>query len=103
MLISEKVTIPKKYLDFVNVFSEKSAVELPEYTDINNHIIDLKVVKQPLYRLIYNPELIELETLKTYIKTKLANGFIKPSKLLANISILFVQKLNESFYLCIDY
>ena len=46
---------------------------------------------------------MELKTLETYIKTNLGNGFIKASKLLASVLILFVRKLNGSFCLCINY
>lgn len=35
--------------------------------------------QQPLYRSIYSLKLLELKTLKTYIKTNLFDGFIKPS------------------------
>ena len=46
---------------------------------------------------------MELETLKTYIKTNLVNGFIQPSKSLAGASILFVCKPNSSVWLCVNY
>ena len=41
--------------------------------------------------------------LKTYIEANLASGFIRLSKPSANTSILFVQKKNGSFCLCINY
>lgn len=47
--------------------------------------------------------LIKLETLKAYIETNLANIFVKPEKSLIEISIFFVKKLNENFWLYIDY
>ena len=46
---------------------------------------------------------MELESLKAYIETNLANGFIRPSKSLASASILFNWKLDSFFRLCIDY
>lgn len=39
---------------------------------------------------------MELKTLKTYIKTELANDFIYPSKFPASASILFDRKLDGS-------
>ncbi len=33
--------VPGEYTDFVDVFSPKLAVELPEHTRINNHTIEL--------------------------------------------------------------
>ena len=50
------------------------------YIKINNHIIKLVNGQQPPYGVIYSLGSIELETLKTYIKTNLANKFIRQSK-----------------------
>ncbi len=33
--------VPSKYTDFANVFSRKLVGELPEHTEINNHVIEL--------------------------------------------------------------
>ena len=43
-LITDKapVAIPAEYLDFEDVFSEESAVLLPEHIEINMHAIDLE-------------------------------------------------------------
>ena len=46
---------------------------------------------------------MELETLKAYIKTNLANSFIRPSKSPADAPILFDQKLDGFFWLWIIY
>ena len=46
---------------------------------------------------------MKLEILKTYIKANLASNFIKSSKSLTGGSILFVQKKDSSFRLCVDY
>ena len=46
---------------------------------------------------------MELETLKTYIKTNLANGFIKLSKSPIDAPILFDWKSDSSLRLCVDY
>ena len=65
-----------EYFDYSNVFSTEYAAELPENTGINEHAIKLEEDKQPLFGPIYSLEPVELEILKTYIKTNLANGFI---------------------------
>ena len=83
------VTVPAEYSDFANVFSEKLARVLPEHIEINTYSIDLEEGKQPLYESIYSLGLMELKTLKTYIKTNLANGFICLSKSSAGTPILF--------------
>ena len=46
---------------------------------------------------------MELETLKTYIETNLANRFIRPSKSPAGAPILFYRKSDGSLRLCINY
>ena len=77
--------------------------ELPENTGINEHTIKLKKDKQLFFESIYSLELIELEILKTYIKTNLANSFIWPSKFLTRVLILFDKKLDRNLYLCVNY
>ena len=104
MKANEAFTIVStKYSDYTDVFLSELAAELLEYTGINNHIIELKDGKRPFYSLIYSLGLVELEILKAYIKTNLANSFIRPSKLLVGALILFDRKLNESFCFYVDY
>ena len=92
-----------EYTDFVDVFSPDLATKLPEHTGINNYIIELVDGQQPPYGLIYSLGPVELETLKAYIETNLANGFIRPSTSPAGAPILFDQKSDGLFRLCVDY
>ena len=102
-LLTEEVTVPVEYSDFADVFSEKSANVLPEQTRANEHAIELEEGKQPPYGPIYSLGPVELKTLKTYIETNLANGFIRASKSPAGAPILFVRKPDGSLRLCVDY
>ena len=102
-LLIEEVKIPDKYSDFTNVFSEEKALVLPERTELNEHAIDLEDGKQPPYGPIYSLGPVELETLKTYIKTHLKTGFIQPFKFPAGAPILFDKKPDGSLRLCVDY
>lgn len=95
--------VPNKYTDFANIFSPKLVVELSEYTGINNHTIELVNDCQPPYSSIYSLGSMELETLKTYIKNNVANGFIRPFKSLAEAPIFFDKKLDGTLQLCVDY
>lgn len=97
------IIIITKYAGLANFFSEKFATILPEHIEINIYTINLEKDKQPSYELIYSWELIELEILKTNIKTNLANGFICPSNSSIKALILFNQKLDWSFWLCVNY
>ena len=76
---------------------------LLKITKLNQHAIKLQEGQQPPYRPIYSLGPWELKTLKTYIKTNLASGFIWPLKSLAGASILFVWKPDGNFRLCVDY
>ena len=103
ILMSEKTRIPTEYSNFSNVFSSDSAAELPEHNGINDHPIDLLDNKQSPYGPIYSLGLVELETLKTYIKAHLASGFIRLSKSFTSAPILFVRKNDGSLRLCVNY
>lgn len=96
MLDSKKIITPLEYSDYIDVFSEASAIKLFKHTNINNHPIHLLNDKQPLYGLIYSLRPVELEILKIYVETNLANGIIQPSWLPTNTLILFIQKKDNS-------
>lgn len=76
-----------KYLDYNNVFLFGLIIKLFENISINKYIIELIKSKQLSYRPIYSLRLIELETLKTYIKIYLKTKFIWFSKFFVGISI----------------
>lgn len=78
-------------------------IKLLEHTKINNYAINLIDDKLLLYRLIYSLKLVELKTLKIYIKNNLANGFIKPLKLSLIALILFIKKPDISLCSCVNY
>ena len=97
------IEVPAEYSDYNNVFSVEHAAEIPENTGMNEHVIELEEDKQPPFGPIYSLGPVELEILKTYIETNLANGFIWPSKSPAEAPILFDRKPNRSLHLCVDY
>ena len=51
----------------------------------------------------YSLKPVELETLKTYIETNIANGFIRSSKSSIGAPIFFDRKSDRSLRLCVDY
>lgn len=63
LLLGEKVTVPAKYLDFIN----NSAVEFLKWSNINRHGIKWEPNKQMSYGPIYNLGTEELKILKTFI------------------------------------
>ena len=104
-LIAEEAPIKvlAKYSDFADVFSPDLASEFPKHTEINDYTIELLEGQQSPYGPIYSLGPVELETLKAYIETNLANGFIRPSKSPAGAPILFDRKSDGSLRLCVDY
>ena len=95
--------VPTEYSNYSNIFSMENIVELPKNTRINEHAIKLEEDKQPLFGPIYSLGLVELETLKTYIKTNLANNLIWPSNSPAEILIFFDWKPDRSLRLYVNY
>ena len=78
--------------------------ELPEHPEINNHAIELvNECQQPPNGPIYSLKPVELETLKAYIETNLANSFIRLSNSPACFLILFDRKSNGSLWLYVNY
>ena len=96
-------SFPNTLILLTDVFFIDLAAELPEHTKIDDYVIDLIEDYQLPYGSIYSLVLVELETLKIYIKIKLANRFIRLSKPPAETSIFFVEKLDRSLWLCLNY
>lgn len=86
--------VPKNYAEYFNISSKETITKLSKYIGINNYLIDLKEKKQPFSRPIYSLGQVLFEMLKTYIKDNLKNIFIRPSKSLAIVFILFVENIN---------
>ena len=103
LLLAKKVTVLAKYSHFANVFSKESVNILSERNKVIEYAIKLEKGKQPPHGSIYSLGPIELETLKTYIKTNLVNNFNRTLKLSAGAPILFIFKTDGSFYLCVNY
>lgn len=66
-----------KYFGYTNVFLSELTIKLLEYININNHAIKLEKDKQLFYSSINSLGPVKLKILKIYIKTNLANGFIR--------------------------
>ena len=92
-----------EYSNYSDIFSAEYIAKLSKNTGMNEHTIKLEKSKQPLFGPIYSLESVKLETLKIYIKTNLANGFIRPFKSLARAPILFDKKPDESLRFYVDY
>ena len=104
LLFDEVLTkILAEYSDYSNIFLMEYVAELLKNTKMNEHAIKLEEDIQQLFKSIYSLKPVKLETLKTYIKINLANGFIWSSKFLIRAPILFDRKPDGSFSFCMDY
>ena len=92
-----------KYSNYSNVFSAKNVAKLLKNIRMNEFTIKLEKSKQLLFGLIYNLGPIELEILKIYIDTNLANSFIYLFMSPVRALILFDKKPDKSLRLYIDY
>lgn len=68
--------MPAEYFDYADIFSLDLTIKMPDNTGINKNAIKLVKGKWLLYGFIYTFNLIELKTLKAYIKTPLQIEFI---------------------------
>lgn len=80
LLVAKKVMILIEYLGSADIFLQKLPAELSKVFDINKHSINAAPDKYSPYGKIYSLRLVELKTLKIFIKTNLANRFIRSSK-----------------------
>ena len=97
------IKVLDKYTNFADIFFLDLAFELSKYNKINNYAIEPVNGQQPPYEPIYSLKPVEMETLKAYIKTNLANGFMKPFKSPIGATIFFDCKSNGFFRLYINY
>ena len=88
--------VSSEYSNYSDIFLAENIAKLPGNTRINEHAIKLVEDKQPLFGPIYSLEPVELKTLKTYIETNLANGFIWSFKSFTGALILFDRKPDSS-------
>ena len=100
--VTGTMKLPPEYNEYSDVFSDSGAAELPKHGPAD-HAIDLIDGIQPPYDLIYNLNEVERETLRGYIESNLANGFIRPSTSPTGSSILSVREPGGGLRLCVDY
>ena len=79
-----------KYSNFNNDFLSTSIVKSLKHIGINTNFINLINNKQLLNSSNHSLKLIELKTLKTYIKINLASRFIISFKLFTYAQILYI-------------
>ena len=97
-----KKIIPQEYHDFLHLFGEKLAAELPDHRKFD-HAIEILLGKEVPFRPIYPLSEPQKEVLREYLDRMIGQEKITPSKSLAGAPILFVRKKNGKLRLCVDY
>ena len=84
-----------KYHDFTDIFQAAEKQSLSEKSS-HDHVIDLELSQQPLFRKLYSMFSAELNVLKVYLdnamKADIIHKLISPAASL----VMFVLKLNSS-------
>ena len=97
----EVSTIPPEHHEYLDVFSEEKANELPAMSN-KTHSIETNR-QEPPYGPIYALSAKELEVLREYLDSSLEKGWIRKSTSPAGAPILFVPKKDGGLRLCVDY
>ena len=100
--VARTVNLPSEYVKYFDIFSNSDTAELPSH-EPTDHVIDLIDEKQPSYGPIYSLNEVELNTLRGYIETNLANDFIRSSTSPTGSPILFVKKPDGGLRLYVNY
>jgi hypothetical protein len=91
-----------KYREYEDVFSKKGCKIVQNIAGVT-HAIDLEEGVRPFYRPIYVLLERKLRILRDYFAEKETIGWIRYSKLLIGVLILFVFKPDGSLRLYVDY
>ena len=84
-----------KYHDFADIFQMTKKQSL-SVRGSHNHVIDLKLRQQPLFRKLYSMFSVKLNILKIYLDNAMKADIIHKSISSAASSVMFVLKLNSS-------
>jgi len=104
-IISEKIdlsSVLEEYHEYANVFSKSKAETLAPH-HLYNLQINLEKDFHSLVGTIYSLSKFEQETLKKFIDENLTNGFICSTSSPYGVPVLFIEKKDGSFQLCVDF
>ena len=99
---TSKKSIPAKYNEFLDVFTEtEPTVTLPHHTQ--DHHIPLEEGKTPPYEPLRLLNEEKMKALREYLETNEKRGWIRASNSPAGVPIHFVNKMDRGLCLCVDY
>ena len=94
--------IPKEFHEFLDVFLEEKAAQLPESRQWD-HKIEMKDIFTPKSFKTYNLTLQEQIELDKFLKENLEKGYIQPSQSPMASPFFFVDKKDGKLWPCQDY
>ena len=94
--------LSSEYHDFTDIFQMTEKQSLSEKSS-HDHVIDLELSQQPLFRKLYSMFSAKLNVLKVYLDNTMKADIIHKSISPAALPVMFVLKLNSSLQLIIDY
>ncbi len=90
------------YHDFLNVFDREKTTQLSSHQSYD-HKIELKNESQFSWSQLYFMSSYKLQKIKEYLEENLKKKFIILSKASFALSILFVEKKDDTLYFCMNY
>ncbi len=91
-----------RYFKFLNIFFKKN-VDILSLHWVHDHVIHFKEDAQSLVFALYNMSRDEILELRRYLNENLSKDFIQVSHFQTIISVLFIKKLKENLYFCVNY
>ena len=91
------------YRNLADIFSKKKTQTLLPHRNHLNHHISLMNNIQFIFNSIYNLLEMKFKVFKKYIKEKLIKRWIYLFIFSFDFLILFIKKLDDNLYLCINY
>jgi hypothetical protein len=93
--------LPIQYHEYLSVFDQKKANELPPHRTGLDHAVDIE--GEPPFGPLYNMSRDELLVLRKTLTELLDKGFIRVSTSPAGAPVLFVHKPGGGLRFCVDY
>ena len=90
------------YYDFLNVFDKEKTIQLLLHQSYD-HKIELEDESQSSRSRLYFMSSHKLQKIKKYLEENLKKKFITLSKASFALSILFVEKKDDSLRFCVNY
>ena len=99
--IKSEHSLSSMYINYKRIFFKKNADQMLIYNK-QNHEINLEEDKFR-FNLLYNLSVSKLQMLCKYINKNLIKNFIRFLSLSADVSILFIKKIDNTLQLYINY